>query len=144
MENIKDLESNQIATKLIKLRAEKQTLEAEEKMLQDELKQRSDFEKYEFEWIRVTRESRRNITLRPDADIAKIKERYPELVTVKQILDTTKISEAVFNYIKSKDPEAIVEDVSVDATMLHNCTRDYTDQKITTFVKITWMWKSAA
>jgi len=50
----------------------------------------------------------------------------------------------VFNYIKSKDPEAIVEDVSVDATMLHNCTRDYTDQKITTFVKITWMWKSAA
>ena len=134
-EELKDLSVHQLAVELILKKQEAKTIEDQMDAIKAELLER-DFEKETIEGITVMRKSRATISLLPDADPARIKERYPDLVEVKDVLDTTKISEVMFKYLQEKNPEAIRQEYSVDKNLLHKCCKDYTQQKITTYLEV--------
>lgn len=89
MENLKELSITELATQLILKRQEAKAVEQYTKDIQDELLNR-DFEKETIEGITVSRKSRKSISLLPEVDLVEIKERYPDLVSVKNVLDVKK------------------------------------------------------
>lgn len=124
-----------LAIELIKKRQEAKTLAEETKAIEAELLQR-DFEKEEIEGITVSRKTRRTISLLPDVDKAAIKDRYPELVQVKNVLDMKKVDDELLAFIEEKSPEAIVQEYDVNEKLLHECCKDYTTQKVTTYLEV--------
>lgn len=125
----------ELATQLILKRQEAKALEQYTKEIQDELLNR-DFEKEVIEWITVSRKQRKNISLLPDADMWKIKSLYPDLVEVKNVLDMKKVDDELLAFIQEKSPEAIKEECNVDAKLLHECTKEFTTQKVTTYIEV--------
>lgn len=100
--HIKQMSIEDISDQLMLIRAEKQTNETKEKELKDELLSRSDFNWIERNWIKIILSSRPTITLKDWINLELIKQRYPDLVEVKQILDPSKVSDALLHYIKEK------------------------------------------
>lgn len=135
MENLKELSITELATQLILKRQEAKAVEQYTKDIQDELLNR-DFEKETIEGITVSRKSRKSISLLPEVDLVAIKERYPDLVSVKNVLDVKKVDEELMEVIKEKAPDAITQEYDVNTKLLHECTKDYTTQKVTTYLEV--------
>lgn len=135
MENLKELSITELATQLILKRQEAKAVEQYTKDIQDELLNR-DFEKETIEGITVSRKSRKSISLLPEVDLVEIKERYPDLVSVKNVLDVKKVDEELMEVIKEKAPDAITQEYDVNTKLLHECTKDYTTQKVTTYLEV--------
>lgn len=133
--NYNDLSIKELSIELIKIRQEWKNIEQQTKELQDELLKR-DFEKEIVEWITVSRKSRRTISLLPDADMWKIKLLYPDLVEIKNVLDMKKVDDELLAFIQEKSPDAIKEECNVDAKLLHECTKEFTNQKVTIYLEV--------
>lgn len=120
---------------LILLRAEQKTLSAFDKDIMDYFKNSPDFEKVSYEGITISKKTRTSISLLPEADLQKIRSLYPAICSSQNVLHQEKLSKQVREFLKSQ-PEAVEEVISVDAKALHSVTKDYTAQKLTTYIEV--------
>lgn len=133
---LKELSNTELAKFLIEKRAEAKSLDELQKDIQDELLNRNDFTVENIEWVNVSMKSRKSISLLPEVNLATIKERYPDLVSVKNILDVKKVDDELMQVIKEKAPDAIKQEYDVNTKLLHECTKDYTTQKVTRYIEV--------
>lgn len=134
--NLNDLSPNDLARELILARYEKKSIEDRENAIIDLLKASMDFEAITIEWITVRRKQRKNISLLPNADLSKIKERYPDLVQETKVINTKVITPDIIEKMEKAYPWSVDTKYDVDTRLLHECTKEYTEQKITTFIEV--------
>lgn len=130
-----DLVDGQKVRFLILLRAEQKTLKALDEEIMSDLEDNDDFEKAECEGITVRKKTRRSIYLLPNVDLQKIRKLYPDITTLQNVLHPEKLSDKVREYLKAQ-PEAVEEVIDVDARKLHEVTKDYTKQSLTTYIEV--------
>lgn len=108
--------------------------EKEAKLKQSLLEE--DFE-YEKIWtIEVSKKQRSTITLTKEANLKQIRELYPNLCETIHWIDQKKLTPEQFEEIKVKYTDAYYEDISVDTKKLHEVSKDFTQQKVTTFIEV--------
>ncbi len=65
-----------------------------------------------------------------------IKLRYPDLCKTVYGVDAKKLTNTQLEYIKLKFKEAYYEDIQVDAKQLNEITKEFTQQKVTTYIEV--------
>lgn len=120
---------------LILIRTEIKVLQDKEKELMQSLLNSDEFNKEEVEGILVSKKTRATISLLPDIDLQKIKSLYPAICTTENRIDKNKLSDKVRSYLK-EHTEAVEEDINVNARKLHEVTKEYTTQKLTSYIEV--------
>lgn len=123
---------------LIEVKKQLKVLEEREKEIKASILE-EDFEKESVDWVDVMKKQRATITLSKTADLKTIRLQYPDLCNTIHWLDVKKLTSNQFEEIKSTYPEAYYEDISVDAKKLHEQTKEYTEQKVTTYIEVKWI-----
>jgi len=124
--------------KLIEIKTQLKEFERLEKEIKCSLLE-DDFEKEEVDWVIVSKKQRSTITLSKTSDLKTIRLQYPDLCNTIHWLDVKKLTSDQFEEIKITYPEAYYEDISVDTKKLHEQTKDYTEQKLTTYIEVKWI-----
>ena len=126
---------NEKIKRLIEVKEQLLALQDEEKELKNDLLL-NDFE-YEKVWsIEIAKKQRASITLANDVDLKTIRLQYPEVCNTHYWVDVKKLTADELEEIKQKYNKAYYEDISVDAKALHNLTKDYTKQSLTTYIEV--------
>lgn len=133
--SLDDIGYTQKVNFLIMLRTEKKTIEQLEEDIKSSLLEDTDFQKADVEWVTVMKKERPTVTLRKDVDKYLIRSLYPDICKSQNVLHQEKLSEKVWDYLKSQ-PEAVEEVITVDAKKLNEVTKEYTEQKITTYIEV--------
>ncbi len=92
-------------------------------------------DKIEIGGFVLSKKSRDSYSLKKDADLKAIKEKYPKICTVTSGIDSTKID---IEIVKQQFPDAYYENISVDAKLLYTIAEDpksVVDEKTTTYLE---------
>jgi len=121
--------------RLIEVKRQLKELEKEEaEIKQAFLEGNCDYEKIGN--VEISKKQRPTITLLKDVDMKVIQEKYPSLCDIIYGFDIKKVTPEELEEIKNKYKEAYYESITVDAKKLNEVTKEYTSQKITTYVEV--------
>jgi hypothetical protein len=138
-----DMTNTDLVEKLIKTKAMAQKYAQLESDIKDELMSRSDFSKIDYQGIIVEVRQTKRVSFTKAADMKSLREKYPNIVSKKDVLNPGGISEEVLEYIKEENPEAFREEFEADAKLIHQIEPGkFTEQKVSTAVYVTGMGKA--